>query len=108
MDVARIFLVARRTDGAETLLRDDLGEAEDRIERGAQLVVHICEEGCLRRIRRFGLEPLAQGFVACLFQLAREIFDLEAQPGVLIDAAHQPVSVGIKLDGGERSRTAMP
>ena len=98
MDVAGIFLVARRADRPEAFLRDDLGKAQDGVERRAQLVAHIGEEGGLGGVRRFGLEALAQRVVARLFEFAREVFHLEAQPQVLVQAVHQPAAVDQKLD----------
>ncbi len=84
MDIARIFLVTRGAGGAEAFLRDDFGEAENGIERRAQLVAHIGEERSLRRVCRFGFEPLAESFVAGFFKFACKIFDLEPQARILV------------------------
>jgi hypothetical protein len=102
MDVAGVFLVARRPDTAETFLRDNFRETEDGIERRAQLVTHIGQECGLRGIGCFGFEALAQRFVARLFQLAREILDLEAQPRILVEAGREPASIieGLRCKDG--------
>src|SRR5207248_6116952 len=48
LDVARVEL-------AQNLVRHDIGEADDRVEWGAQLMRHVGEEGALRFARRFRL-----------------------------------------------------
>src|SRR5262249_23228960 len=54
VDVFGIALVAYRTQGAEHLAPHDLGEAEDRVERRAQLVAHIGQEFGLGAAGRLG------------------------------------------------------
>ena len=92
-----------RADRTETFLRDDFGEAENGIERRAQLVAHIGEECGLGGIGGLGLEALAQCFVARLLQFARQVFDLEAQAGVLVDPASEAAAVIEYLRGEDRN-----
>ena len=89
MDVAGIIAVTLRTDRAETFLGDDFRKAQDRVQWRAQFMAHIGQEGGLGGVGGFRLEALAQRLVAGLFQLARQVFDLEAQAGVLAHPQHQ-------------------
>ena len=54
VDVLRIFLVGRYDMGAEQLGLHYLGEAEDGVERRAQLVAHRGEEARLGEVRFLG------------------------------------------------------
>ncbi len=63
----------------------------------AQLVAHIGEEGGLGGVRGLGLEALAQRLVARFLQLARQVFDLEAQAGVLVDPLGEAAAVEEEL-----------
>ena len=54
VDQLRIFLAPRRIEHQHVFLHDHLGEADDGVERRAQLVAHGGEEARLRRIRLFG------------------------------------------------------
>ena len=89
MNVAGIVLVALAAHRTETFLGDDLGEAQDGVQRRAQFVAHIGEKGGLGGVGGFGLEPFLQGIVAGLLQFARQILDLEAQTRILMHLAHQ-------------------
>ena len=44
VDVAGIVAVARFVDGAQQLVLDDLGKADDGVQRRPQLVAHVGEE----------------------------------------------------------------
>ena len=103
MNVAGIFLVARRADRAEAFLGDDLGEAQNGVQRRAQLVAHIGEEGGLGGVGGFRLEALAQRLVAGLLQFARQILDLEAQPRILVEPADHAPAVEQQLRGEQRN-----
>ena len=93
MDVAGIVAIAFRADRPETFLGDDFGKAQNGVQRRAQLMAHIGQEGGLGGIGGFRLEALLQRLVAGLFQLARQVLDLEAQAGVLAHAQHQRTAV---------------
>ncbi len=54
VDVVRVFLVGRHGVRPENLALHHLGEAEDGVERRAQLVAHLREELRLRDVRAFG------------------------------------------------------
>ena len=80
MDVAGIFVVARRPrPGPKHSCRDDLGKAENGVQRRAQLVAHIGEKRRLGGIGGLGLEALAQRLVAGFFEFARQILHFEAK-----------------------------
>ena len=72
-------------------------------------MAHIGEERGLGRVRRLGFKALAQGFVARLFEFPRQVFDLEAQARIFVDAACQPAAVVENLRGedGNEDRRAM-
>ena len=53
-DVARIAGIARAADRAHHLVRHHLGEADDGVQRRAQLVAHIGEELGLAAARELG------------------------------------------------------
>src|SRR5579863_5148527 len=55
MDVLDIFKLLLVVDRPEQLARNGLGEADDRIERRAQLVAHVGEEIAFGAIGEFGL-----------------------------------------------------
>ncbi len=57
VDVAGIVPVARRAVRAELFRLQDLGEADDRVERGAQLVAHRRQEAGFGAVRGFRLGP---------------------------------------------------
>ena len=62
IDVARIFLIFRVTERAEQRLLHDLGEADDGVQRRAQLVADIGEELGLGPVGRFGAVLLQRIF----------------------------------------------
>src|SRR6185312_10859789 len=55
VDVADIFEMALVLDRPQHLLLDDVGEADDGIERSPQLVAHVGEEVGLGAVGRLGL-----------------------------------------------------
>src|SRR5437763_9274621 len=55
LDVRAILDVAWRADWPEELACHDLREADDGIERRAELVAHVGEEFALRAVRKLGL-----------------------------------------------------
>ena len=70
VDVAGILLVGRHVVRAENLALHDLGEAEDGIERRAQLVAHLGEKTRLRDVGGFGAAPRLVGDRLRGFELA--------------------------------------
>src|SRR3546814_16255160 len=54
-DVLGVGQVSVGADRPEDLVLDDLGKADDGVERGAQLVAHIGEEEGLRAVRHLGV-----------------------------------------------------
>ena len=88
LDVARVEL-------AQDLVCHDIGEADDRVERGAQLVRHVGEEGAFRLARRLRLTPrLGQPLLS--FLDVAEIADHQEKAALLQRAAAdaQPATVG--------------
>ena len=55
VDVAHVVAIARIADRAEALVHDDFGEAENGVERRADLVADLGEEVRLQRAGAFGL-----------------------------------------------------
>ncbi len=95
MDVADIFGEHRRADGADDLGPDKVGETDDRIERRAQLMAHIGEEGGFRAAgflgplllqgEIFGEQPVFRLAAAELLLGSRVPRDLELQ--LVVDRA---------------------
>src|SRR3546814_3069781 len=54
-DVLGVGQVSVGADRPEDLVLDDLGKADDGVERGAQLVAHVGEEEGLRAVRHLGV-----------------------------------------------------
>ena len=102
MDVAGIILVAGIAHRAETFLADDFRKAQNGVQRRAQLMAHIGQEGGLGGIGGFRLEALAQRIVTGFFQFARHVFHLEAQPRIFIHAGHQRAAREPHLGGEQR------
>ncbi len=105
MDVGGIFLVDRHRMRAENLALHHLGEAEDGVQRRAQLVAHLREEAGFGDVGGFGA-------VACFVRDRLGLFQL-ADQGVFLGACFQGSESGgvqamrqqheIAL-GGERER----
>lgn len=60
-NVAEIFAILGRTDGAEHLFRHHLGEADDGVHGRPELVAHMREEFGLAPVRLFGRETSLEG-----------------------------------------------
>ena len=91
VDVAAIFAIAVGAERAEHARLHDLGEADDGVERRAQLVAHIGEEFRLGLVRLLGpglLLGIFLGQVGELVGLALERLLRLAQVG---DRRHQPL-----------------
>ena len=61
VDVVGVFLVGRVVVRTEYLRAHDLGEAENGVERRAQLVAHCGEEARLGEVGLLGAEPRLVG-----------------------------------------------
>ena len=89
MDVAGIFAVFRRTDRAEHLVGENFGEAQDGVERRAQLMAHVGEEFGLRLVG--GLGPFLLRLIVGIG--GRQLFLLPLQlllrGGEVADRRHQ-------------------
>ena len=105
-DVALLLVV----EVAEELLLEQLREADDRVERRAQLVAHVREEGALGLVRRvgrlLGLAHLALGALALL--------DLALEPYVGVRAgwcasppAHSSSACAARSDASAALRAVM-
>ena len=86
-DIFEIILVAGVADGAEALLDDDLGEAENGVERGADLMADFGQKigflgaralGLLARRLEIALDRFPVGHVAQKGAVARFIIDAGA------------------------------
>src|SRR4051812_19784170 len=75
-DVAGVCAIPRRADRAEDLAFDDLGKADDAIERRPQFVAHIGQELALHAARGLSLDLGGIQFEALLLE---EIFGLLAR-----------------------------
>ena len=78
VDVMGIFAVAPRADRPQYFRRDQLREAQNRIERRSQLVTHIGEERRFRSVRGLRFEAFAQRVVARVAQFHRQVVVGEA------------------------------
>ncbi len=93
-DVVRVLHIAR-VELAHHLVCHDIGEPDDGVERCAQLVRHVGEEGAFRRACRLRLTPrLGQPLLS--FLDVAEIADDQEKAALLQRAAAdaQPAPVG--------------
>jgi len=106
MDVAGIVAVTLIANRPETFLGDDFRKAQDGVQRRAQFVAHVCQEGGLGGVGRFRLEPLLQRLVAGDLQFLRQVLDLEAQACILGHPLHQRRAGDPQLERHERRHNA--
>ena len=108
VDVAGIFLIGRVRVRPQDLRAHDLGEAENGVERGTQLVAHGGEEARLGEVGLLGARPRLVGDRFRLLELGdqRVLLGAELEHGDdgRVEPAHQPDEIDVHADrhGGHR------
>ena len=98
VDVLGVLAVFRAADRAEGALAHDLGEAENGVERRAQLVGHVGQEGGLGAGGRLGALLLGGVVLVHLGQLDRLALGVAPGDRQIVDDRHQP-ALGIRQTG---------
>ena len=91
VDVLAVVAVLVAADRAEHLRLHDLGEADDGVERRAQLVAHIGEEARLRLVGLFGAGLLLGVFLRQVGELLGLTLERALRGAQVGDGLHQPL-----------------
>ncbi len=114
MDVVRVLAIGRVGMRAEQLALHDFREAQDRVQRRAQLVAHGGEEAGLGEARLLGSSPSLVGVQLRLLELDDQavLLGLHGKGGErrVVEAAREEQEEALRADreGDERRRAAEP